>query len=102
MKQYAFFGKFKTHDGTRDELLSILLQAASLIENTKGCRLYLVSKDMKDANTVCVNEVWDTKEDHDNSLKIEGAADLISKAMPLLNGRPESIELEVIGGKTIS
>ena len=46
-----------------------------------------------------VSEIWDTKEDHDNSLKIEGCMELISKAMPLIDGKPEGTALEVIGGK---
>jgi hypothetical protein len=48
---------------------------------------------------VWVTEVWDSKEDDDNSLHVEGVRALISRAMPLLAGQPEKgQELEVIGG----
>ena len=58
-------------------------------------------KDVKDEDVVFVSEIWDTKEDHDNSLKIEGCTELISRAMPLVDGKPEGTSLEVIGGKGI-
>jgi quinol monooxygenase YgiN len=99
MNKYGFFGKFTAHHGKREELINILLQAAQLISTAKGCIQYVVCKDSKNENLVCVTEIWDSKEDHDLSLKIDGCMALISKAMPLLDGRPETNELEVVGGK---
>ena len=99
MNKYGLQGKFKTQKGKRDELVSILLQAARLISTAKGCHHYIIYKDIKDEDSVFVSEIWDTKEDHDNSLKIEGCMELISKAMPLIDGKPEGTALEVIGGK---
>jgi quinol monooxygenase YgiN len=101
MNRYAFNGKFKAREGQRDKLVSILLQASKLVSTAKGCHQYIIYKDPKDDNSVFVSEIWDTKEDHDNSLKIEGCRELISTAMPLIDGRPEGTELEVIGGKGI-
>ena len=99
MNKYGLYTKFKTQKGKRDELVSILLQAAKLVSTAKGCNHYIIYKDTKDEDSVFVSEIWDTKEDHDNSLKIEGCMDLISKAMPLIDGKPEGDILEVIGGK---
>ncbi|HEX8719433.1 MAG TPA: hypothetical protein VF736_02215 [Pyrinomonadaceae bacterium] len=48
-------------------------------------------------------EVWESKEDHDNSLKVPGARELIMQAMPILAGRPEGgTSLEVLGGKGLT
>ena len=99
MNKYGLYTKFKTQKGTRDEFVAILLQASKLVSTAKGCNHYIIYKDAKDEDTVVVGEIWDTKEDHDNSLKIEGCMDLISKAMPLIDGKPSGQVLEAIGGK---
>lgn len=42
------------------------------------------------------------KEEHDNSLKIDGVRELIMKAMPLLDGQPtKGQEIELIDGTGI-
>ncbi len=102
MNKYGLHGKLKATAGNGEKLSSILLKAANLVSTAKGCRLYIVSKDKEDEDAVWVTEVWDSKEDHDNSLKVEGVRELISQAMPLLNGMPQKgQELEVLGGAGI-
>ena len=97
--KYGLHGKIKALAGKGDNLASILLEAANLVATAQGCRLYLVSRDSQDADAVWVTEVWDSKEDHDNSLKVEGVRELIGRAMPILDGTPEKgQELEVLGG----
>ncbi|MEP6948023.1 MAG: antibiotic biosynthesis monooxygenase [Ginsengibacter sp.] len=98
MNKYGLFGKFKSKEGKREELISILLEAAKLVSTAKGCHHYIIYKDTKHEDGVSVSEIWDSKDDHDNSLKIEGCMELISKAMPLIEGNPEGMVLEVIGG----
>ncbi|MFC6999111.1 putative quinol monooxygenase [Rufibacter roseus] len=102
MEKYALFGKLMTQPGKRDELLAILTQAAQLVATAKGCHHYIVYKDAQHQDWIWVSEIWDSEADHDNSLQIEGVMDLISQAMPLLAGRPEKIEMTVVGGKGIS
>ena len=64
--------------------------------------MYLISKDKTDDESIWVTEVWDSKEDHDNSLNTEAVKALISQAIPLIDGRPEKgQELEILGGKGI-
>lgn len=99
MNKYGFIAKFKAQKEQRDALVSVLLEAATLVSTAKGCNHYMVSKDLNNEDFVFVNEIWDTKEDHDNALKIEGCMELIVKARPLIDGKPETTELEVIGGK---
>jgi len=98
MSQYGYFVKFKTLDGKREELISILVQAAQSAATLKACRQYLIYRDTKDENQVCVHEIWNTKEDHDRSLSNQASRDLIPKAMILLDGEPEGVELELVGG----
>ena len=96
---YLLHGKLNAKPGHVDELANILLEASKLVATAKGCRIYAVGKDATDLNAVFVTEIWDNKEDHDNSLNVAGVRPLITKAMPILDGPPvKGQELEVLGG----
>jgi quinol monooxygenase YgiN len=100
--KYLLHGKLTAKSGHRDELADILLQASQLVSTVKGCKLYVIGKDENDKNAVYVTEIWESKEDHDNSLKAEGVRELIMKAMPLIDGQPtKGQELEILGGAGI-
>ncbi len=45
-----------------------------------------------------VFEVWDSKQDHDDSLSIDGVRELIGKAMPIIDGKPSGTEIDIAGG----
>lgn len=97
--KYGLFGKLKATTGNGDELASILLEASRLMATAPGCHIYIVSQDAQDDTLVWITEVWDTEQDHDNSLSVGGVKELISRAMPLLEGKPEpGIRLAVLGG----
>lgn len=99
---YLLHGKFTAKTGLVDELANILIEASQLVSTAKGCQLYVVSRDKNDPNSVYVTEIWDSKDDHDNSLKIEGVRELIMKAMPMIDGQPQKgQELEILGGTGI-
>ena len=99
MNKYLLHGKLNAKQGHRDELATILLDASKLVEKAKGCKLYAIGFDATDYNSVFVTEIWDSREDHDNSLNIEGVRELIMKAMPLIDGQPtKGQELEILGG----
>lgn len=99
MTKYFFHGKLTAKQGSGKQLSSILLQASQLISEVEGCQVYLISKDPQDEEATWVTEVWDSKEDHDNSLKLENVRALIGQAMPILDGMPQKgQELEVLGG----
>ena len=95
---YLYHGKLIAKAGHTEELANILLAASKLVSTAKGCRMYVIGKDPKDLNAVYATEMWDSKEDHDNSLKMEGVKDLISKAMLILETEPtKGQELEILG-----
>jgi len=103
MKKYGLHGHFKSKPGTREELAEILLKAAELMGKAQGCHLYLVSLDSAQSDTVWVTEIWDSKEDHDNSLTLPGVKELITQAMPLLDGMPQpGQKLTILGGLGLS
>ena len=97
--KYLLHGKLTAKPGQQKELADILIQASQLVSTAKGCTLYVVSHDKEDENSVYVTEIWDSKNDHDDSLKIEGVRELIMKAMPILAAQPtKGQELEILGG----
>ena len=99
MNKYLLHGKLTAKPDLAAELENILIQASELVSTAKGCNLYAISKDSNDLNSVWITEIWDSKEDHDNSLKVAGVRELIMKAMPILDGQPQKgQELEILGG----
>ena len=100
--KYLLHGKLTAKEGHRDELAEILIQASKLVSTAKGCKIYAIGKDENDTNSIYVTEIWDSKEEHHNSLKIEGVKELIMKAVPILDGQPtKGQELEILGGAGI-
>lgn len=99
MNQYLLHGKLTAKEGKADELAAILVEASKLVATATGCKLYAISKDKGNTHDVFVTEIWDSKTDHDNSLKLAGVRELIMQAMPLLNGQPtKGQELEILNG----
>lgn len=98
MAKYSLCGKFTAQAGKRDELLAILTDAANGMEGVTGCHLYIVHTEATNENAIWVYELWDSKEDHDASLKLPGVPEMIAKAMPLINGKPEGYQLEAVAG----
>ena len=100
MEKYGYQGSLKAKAGKGKELADILLSASK--NEMLGCHIYLIAQDSMDEDLIRITEVWDSKELHDSSLKIESVRQSISQAMPLLDGMPEKgIESKVLGGKGI-
>ena len=94
---YLLQGKLTAKNGKQDELAEILVEASQLISEAEGSKFYLVGKCETDKNDVYVTELWNSKEDHDNSLNFPGVKELIMKAIPILGGQPEQgKEIEVL------
>jgi quinol monooxygenase YgiN len=102
MSKYGMFNTFIAQPGKRDELVDILLQAAESMQQASGCLVYIVNKDAQKEDHIHVTEIWETAEDHAASLTMEGASNLIAKAVPLLKlDQTSRVLLEVVGGKGI-
>ena len=99
MSNYGMVGKLTTAPEDRDKLIDILTQAAEGMQDLEACHLYVVSKDADDDGAVWVMELWESKEAHDESLKLDSVRNLIGQAMPLLKGQPEGTTLIPVSGK---
>ena len=99
---YLLHSKFIAQAEQANQLADILISASQLVAKAQGCKLYTVSKDPNEPNSVYVTEIWNNKKDHDDSLKLEGVSELIKKAIPILDGAPsKGQELEILGGAGI-
>lgn len=96
--KYGLYGKLQAQTGKGPELGEILLKAAELMEHAPGCLLYIVNNTVDNPDRIYIIEVWESKEDHDNSLQLPGVRELITQATPILDGQPEGITLDVLGG----
>jgi quinol monooxygenase YgiN len=94
---YGYLGTLTARYGHRDEIVSILLSGVDGLRAI-GCQLYVVSVADTDPNVIWVTEVWQTKEQHDASLRLPGTRAAIERAMPLLTGEFTRQEVTVVGG----
>lgn len=100
MSQYLLHGKMMAKTGFGEELKSILLAAAEMVKTAEGCHFYIVGVNAEEPDAVYVTELWESRAAHENSLKLPGVSELVTAAMPYIDGRPEKgQELEVVGGK---
>lgn len=96
--KYGLFGKFVAQEGKREELISILLEAAELLRNNKECIHYVVGK-TDEPNDIWISELWENKKAHDTSLDPEDVREVIIKAKPLIAEMSFRTEFEAVGGK---
>lgn len=96
---YGLFGKFTAQPGKRDELATILLEAANGLRALEGCYLYVVNTDPADPDALWVNEVWRSQADHQASLSLEVTQTLIAAARPMIAGMSDRHEVTPLGGK---
>lgn len=103
MNKYGLQGALKAQPGKGKQLAAILLEAAELLTPIEACRLYVVGQDATDEDLVWITEVWDSKEDQQDSLQMETVKALIGRAMPLMEHMPEKgLEMDILGGKGIA
>ncbi len=95
---YGMHIEFTAQSGRADELQEILLEAARDMQANDACLLYLVSRVPDREDLVWVTEAWSEKRAHEQSLKDPATRELITRAVPLLAGRPVATVLRP-GGK---
>ena len=96
---YGLIGKAKTVEGKRDEFVKLLLDGSG---EMPGCLSYIVAKDPADANAIWITEVWDSKENHEASLKLPAVQAAIAKGRPMIAGFGERFITEPVGGHGLS
>jgi quinol monooxygenase YgiN len=80
---YGIIGQMKAVPGRRAELAAILLAGT---RDMPGNLLYLVAEDLTDPDAIWITEVWRTRTDHANSLKLASVQAAIAQGRPLIAG----------------
>jgi quinol monooxygenase YgiN len=99
VSRFGLCGIMKAHPGQRDELLTVLLEAADLVAGLPGCEVWIVNTMPDDPDAIWVTEVWRSEADHGASLRDEGMRAIIARARPLMSGFRERFTLEPVAGK---
>lgn len=94
-------GHLKAQPDKGGALVALLLEAADALAENDQCHLYVVSRSLEDPDAVWVTEAWASREAHDGSLRDARIRALIERAMPLIDGSPEGMEVRYEGGKGV-
>lgn len=86
---YGLIGQMLTVEGKRGEVIAALLEGT---RDMPGNLAYLVAEDSGDPNSIWITEVWRTKADHANSLKLPAVLAAIAKARPHIAGFGTRVE----------
>jgi quinol monooxygenase YgiN len=99
--RFGLVGKLVAKPGERDRLADVLLRAAQAVAEAQGCRLYVVGVS-DDPDAVWVVEVWDDREAHQASLRLESVRALIGEGVPLIAEMAEPVDIRLLGGHGVS
>jgi quinol monooxygenase YgiN len=96
---HVLLNRLTARPGQRQPLVEILLESGKLFDDNPACLLYLVSESADDPNLVWVVDLWTSQEAHAEALKARELRPFVERAMPLLEGPPEQLEVRPVGGK---
>jgi quinol monooxygenase YgiN len=99
---YALINKLTTRPGRRDEVMEILLEAGRPFQGNPSCLLYLVNADAEDPDVIWVEDLWTSRAEHSVAMNDSEIRPHVARAIPLLAGMPEQIEIIPVGGKGFS
>ncbi|TYA13462.1 antibiotic biosynthesis monooxygenase [Paenibacillus faecis] len=97
MNKFGMTAKLVAHEGRRDALLGILLEAAQAMKTVDGCELYAINVDDGDPDSIWIMEIWRDADAHAASLNLEATQAVISKGRPFI-AKMEGTRLRVVGG----
>jgi quinol monooxygenase YgiN len=93
--------KFTAPAGHGDALADLMLDVAASLRGTDGCELYAINRVADDSDVVWVTELWRDQEAVDASLAVlqtDAGKARLGEVMALLDGPPERIDLQPLGG----
>jgi quinol monooxygenase YgiN len=92
---YGLIGRIMCKPGTRDQLISVLLEGVS---GMPGCLSYVVARDPADAEAIWVTEVWTDEASHKGSLTLPSVQAAIAKGRPLIARFDQHTVTQPVGG----
>jgi quinol monooxygenase YgiN len=99
MSRFAQHTRLVAAPGKRAELVAKFLESVEIQQNNPDCELMIVSTAPDPSDVVYLTEVW-SSEDAWNEARRSLAIQAWAAPMPaLVGGPPETIPLQVVGGK---
>ena len=89
-------GTLESRPGHRDAVVAILTRRNAELGEI-GCLLYEVGIDENEPDTVFIAELWESVEAHQASLKLGSVRAAIAEAMPMLTGKMDGYQFDVLG-----
>jgi quinol monooxygenase YgiN len=86
MKKFSLFGKLIAHEGKRDELVQLLMEGVSFLENFPGCEWYVIHVSDQEPDSIWVTEIWRDEAAHQASLQQSEIKSIIQRGRPLIAG----------------
>lgn len=102
MGKFGLFGKLLAHEGKRDELVQVLLEASAILKNFDGCEWYVVNVSDEEPDAIWVTELWRDEAAHQASLQQRDIRNLIQQGRPLIAGFGEQTCYRPVGGVGLS
>ena len=96
---HVLLNRLTARPGQRRRVVEILLESGKLFDDNPACLLYLVSEATGEPDVVWVVDLWTDQEAHAEALKAPALRPFVEQAMPLLEGMPDQIEVQPVGGK---
>ena len=93
---YGLIGKLISVENKRDQLINILIAGSA---DMPGNISYIVSKDSEDPNGIWISEVWETRQQHLESLNLESVKQAMAQGKPLIADFASRFETEPVGGR---
>jgi quinol monooxygenase YgiN len=99
MSLHAQYTQFTSSSGKGKELVEVLMKVNNIVSKADGCRLFTISEEPENQDSIWVTEIWDSAEHQIISRSLDGAKELAIEADHLLLQPPRQITLKTVAGK---
>jgi quinol monooxygenase YgiN len=102
MPRFAQQTKLVAASGKRSELVAKFIDAAEMQRGNPACEVMLVSVAPDAREVVYITEVWSSAEGWEKATQSDEIQAWAASLPALVTGAPETMSLEVVGGKGLS
>ena len=96
---YALLNRLTARPAQRDRVVGNLVESGKQFDGNAACLLYLVAESADDPDDIWVVDLWTSEDEHSEALQSPELQPYFAETMPLLEAKPEQIEVRPRGGK---
>jgi quinol monooxygenase YgiN len=101
MSLHAQYTHFTSTTGKGKELVQVLMKVNNIVSKADGCRLFAISEEPENNDSIWVTEIWDSAEHQVISRSLDGAKELAVETNHLLIQPPRQITLKTLAVKGV-